>query len=125
MGSGLIDGAAGGGSDTATGLAQGVALEFNPVGGVNNAVQDRVGISGIPNRPVPAAQGDLGGQDDLAAVMAVIDNLHQIPPLRRTQFAHHPVIDQQEIDLGNSPHQSAGSGAKPRFGRIKMTLVSE
>jgi hypothetical protein len=31
VGSGLIDGAAGGGSDTATGLAQGVALEFNPV----------------------------------------------------------------------------------------------
>ena len=60
MGSGLIDGAAGGGSDTATGLAQGVALEFNPVSGVNNAVQDRVGISGIADRPVPAAQGDLG-----------------------------------------------------------------
>ena len=49
MGSGLIDGAAGGSSDTATGLAQGVALEFNPVSGVNNAVQDRIGISGIPN----------------------------------------------------------------------------
>jgi hypothetical protein len=33
----------------------------------------------------------LGGQDDRA--MAVIDNLHQIPALGRSQFAHHPVVD--------------------------------
>ena len=71
----------------ANGLAQGVALEFNPIGGVNNAVEDRVGISGIPDRPVPAAQGDLGGQDDRSAIMAVIDNLYQIPPLDR----HRPM----------------------------------
>jgi hypothetical protein len=80
-----------GGGATASGFAQGVALEFNPVGGVNNAVQDRFGISGIPDRPVPAGQGDLGGQDDRA--MAVIDNLHQISALRRGHFAHHPVVD--------------------------------
>ena len=49
MGSGLINGAAGGGGATASGFAQRVALEFNPIGGVNNAVQDRVGIRGIPN----------------------------------------------------------------------------
>ncbi len=49
----MIDGAAGGGGSAASGFAQGVALEFNPVGGVNNAVQDRFGISGIPDRPMP------------------------------------------------------------------------
>ena len=38
----MIEVAAGGGSDTASGFAQGVALEFNPIGGVNNAVQDRL-----------------------------------------------------------------------------------
>jgi hypothetical protein len=41
--------------------------------------------------------------------MAVIDNLHQIPPLGCGQFAHHPVIEDQEIDPGTPPHQSAGS----------------
>ena len=93
MGSGLIDGAAGKGGATTSGFSQGVALEFNPISGVNDAVQYRFGISGIPDRAVPAAQGDLGGQDDRAAVMAVIDNLHQIPALGRAQFAHHPVVD--------------------------------
>ena len=66
----MIDGAAGGGG-AASGFAQGVALEFNPVSGVNDAVQDRVGICGIPDRPVPAGQGDLGGQDDRSAVNAI------------------------------------------------------
>ena len=73
--------AAGGGGATASGLAQGVALEFNPVCGVNDAVQDRFGISGIPDRAMPVGQRDLGGQDDRSAVMAIIDNLHQIPAL--------------------------------------------
>jgi hypothetical protein len=49
MGSGLIDGAGGRGGDTASGFSQEVALEFNPAGGVNYAVQDRLGISGIPD----------------------------------------------------------------------------
>jgi hypothetical protein len=46
--------------------------------------------------------------------MAVIDNLHQIPPLGCGQFAHHPVIEDQEIDPGKPPHQSACCSAETR-----------
>jgi hypothetical protein len=49
VGSGLIDGAAGRGGATTGGFSQGVALEFNPIGDVNDAVQYRLGISGIPD----------------------------------------------------------------------------
>ena len=43
----MIDGAAGRGGATTGGFSQGVALEFNPIGDVNNAVQYRFGISGV------------------------------------------------------------------------------
>jgi hypothetical protein len=63
---------------------------------VNQAVQDRVAIRGIADLLVPSIRRYLRRQQCRAALMTVVDDLHQIAPLIGRQLGHQPVVQDQE-----------------------------
>ena len=73
-----------------------LAAQLDAVGVVNDAVQQGVGVSGIPDLVEPTGHRDLGDQDRRRPVMAVIDHLHQVTPLIGRQARHHPLVDDQQ-----------------------------
>ena len=62
-------------------LAHGWAIEREPVGIVDNAIQDRIAESGLADNLMPGCHGELAGDEDGAAAMAILDDLHEIAPL--------------------------------------------
>ena len=73
-----------------------LALELQAIRVVNKPVQDRVGVCRIPNLKVPAILRDLRRHDGRAAVVAIVDDLHQITALIGGQLDHGPVIQDQQ-----------------------------
>ena len=56
----------------------GTALEGDPVGVVEDPVEDGVPEGGVANDIVPVLDGELGGEDGSAAGVAVVEDLEQI-----------------------------------------------
>jgi len=66
---------------TARRAARGFPLQLEPVGVVDEAVEDGVAEGGIRNPIVPGRYRDLAGDDGGGTPMAVIDDLQQVAPL--------------------------------------------
>jgi len=62
----------------AAGASQAVAGEINPVGVVDDAIENGVGIGGIADQLVPFVDGNLAGDDRRAAAVAFFENLEEI-----------------------------------------------
>src|SRR5208337_1536737 len=88
-------------------LAQRFALERQADGVVDEAVEDGVGVGGIANGGVPAVHRKLAGQNDGTAVVAVVDDLHEVSALGRGQVDHRPIVQNQDADSGHLAHQPA------------------
>src|SRR5208282_1454799 len=58
-----------------------LALELEAIRLVDEAIQDGVGVRGIPNLNMPAVLRDLRRHDGRAAVVAIVDDLHQVAAL--------------------------------------------
>jgi hypothetical protein len=56
-------------------------LQFEAIGVVDDAVQDGVTESGLANDLMPGSKGELAGDQQRAASMTILDDLHQIAPL--------------------------------------------
>ena len=69
------------GSSGGTLLAQALVLQFEAVGAVDEAVEDGVGQCGVAHGLVPAFDRHLAGDDQGAAIVAVVDDLQQVAPL--------------------------------------------
>ena len=55
---------------------------------MDDAVEDRVGVGWIADGGVPALHRELAGQDDGAAIVPVVDDLHEVPALGGGQVDH-------------------------------------
>lgn len=82
----------------ATPLAQAAALEFDPMGTVDDAIDDSVPYRQIADHVVPAVQGHLAGNKQRALVIAVIDDLQQVPALLGVQRFRPPIVDDEQAD---------------------------
>ena len=88
-------------------FAHGLSAHFDAVGIVHQAVEDAVGDGGIADLLVPARDRQLGGEDGGASLVAVLADLPDFASLRFTQWRHRPVIDDQNIDAGQSCQEVA------------------
>jgi hypothetical protein len=89
---------------------QGRAFELDTVSAMENAVEDRVGKGGIADDLMPAANRNLAGDQQRAAIVAVVDDLEQIAALLGIERLRPPVVDDQEpdtFDRGQEPRQAA------------------
>ncbi|MGY4408427.1 hypothetical protein ACVWW4_000163 [Bradyrhizobium sp. LB7.1] len=77
---------------------QTVALEFDAVGIVNDAIQNRIAEGGIGNDIVPLRHGHLTRDQQRSLVVAIVDDLEQITALLGGERFGSPVIKNEEID---------------------------
>jgi hypothetical protein len=66
-----------------------MAGEINPVGVVDDAIEDGIGIAGIADQFVPFVDGNLAGDDRRSAV--VPENSIRWDSRGETESAHHPM----------------------------------
>src|SRR3954447_2435255 len=74
-------------------FAQRVPAQLDPVGVVNNAVQDRVAQGRISDDGVPVGHWDLTGDQQRLPAVAFLDDLQQVAALVRTERFRPPIID--------------------------------
>jgi len=60
---------------------------------MNDAIEDRIGQSGIAHELVPSVDGKLAGDDQRAAIVAVFDNLQQVAALLGGEWLGSPIIE--------------------------------
>jgi hypothetical protein len=81
-------------------LAHRLAFEGKPVAVVDQPVEDRICDGRILKVSVPLLEGQLAGDQRRLAVVAIIEDLHQIPTDRIGQWRETEVVDDDEIGLG-------------------------
>src|SRR4051795_848159 len=86
-------------------LAQAVAAELQAMGIVNDAVEDRVGQSGISDQGMPAVHRDLAGDQGGAAAVAVFDDFEHVVALLGAERFEAPVVKDQQLDAAEGAHQ--------------------
>ena len=85
---------------------------------MDDAIEDGVGQCGIADDLVPAFDRDLAGDDERAAIVAVVDDLQQIAALLGGQRLGSPVVEDQQVDARELAHQAsiAAIAARQRQG---------
>ena len=91
-------------------LAPRLAFESQPVGIVNQAIQDGVCDGRIGEAGVPLGDGHLGGHQGRGSAVAIIQDFEQVLRLGTGQRISEPVIEDQELDTGEGV-QELGIGA--------------
>jgi hypothetical protein len=85
------------------------AFQLDPMGAVNDAVEDRVAERGVGDHLVPFADRHLAGDQQRSAVIAVVDDLEQIAAMLGIERLRAPIIDDQQPDAferGQQPRQA-------------------
>ena len=72
------------------GAAHGMAVEFEAIGIVDQAVEDGVGKRGFVDDVVPRRDRELAGDQDRASPMAVFDDFHEVATLTGGQAFRPP-----------------------------------
>ena len=93
------------GSSSGALFAQALAAQLNPVGVVNDPIEDGVGQRWVAHDLVPAIHRKLTGDDQRAGVVAIFDDLEQVALLLRRQRLWPPIVQDQQIDAAQMPHQ--------------------
>lgn len=75
------------------------------MGAVNDAVEDGIAEGWVADDFVPAADGNLAGDQQGALAVAIIDDLEQVAALFGGQGLRPPIIDDQQAGAFEGGHQ--------------------
>ena len=81
------------------------------MGGVNEPVADRVGERGLTDHVVPGLDGELTGDEGRRAFGAILEDLEQIVALGRGERRQAPVVDHEQLGLGQPGEQARSAKA--------------
>ena len=89
---------------------------------MDDAVENRVGECGIAEVFVPAAEGQLAGNDRGSVAVSVVEDLEEVLTLRVLEPDDAPIIEDEDVDpreagqydRGTSPWASVNSGKRRR-----------
>jgi hypothetical protein len=77
------------------GALHALAVEIDPVGVMDQAVEDGVGVA---DQRVPLIDGELAGDDSGAAAVAVLEDLQDVVAGRGVKRFKAPVVEDETID---------------------------
>ena len=86
-------------------LAQALAGELEPVGVVDDAIEDGVGERRHADHVVPAIDRNLAGDDEGAGVVAVLDDFEQIARLIGGQRLRSPIVEDEQFGARDRAQQ--------------------
>lgn len=67
---------------------------------MEDAVTDGIGDTRLADGRVPRGGWELAGDERRAPFAAILDHLQQIPPLRLRERREQPIVDGDQIELG-------------------------
>jgi hypothetical protein len=74
-----------------------VAGEIDPVGVVDDAIENGVGIGGIADQLMPFVDGNLAGDDGRSAAVAFFENLEEIVTSGGIEGLETPVVEDEQL----------------------------
>ncbi len=92
------------------GPSHGASLQFDTVRIVEETITDRIGLVRVTDNSVPVRYRELAGNQDGGAFAAFLDDFDQISTFGVAQRGQEPVVDGEQIGLGQSS-QNSGVGA--------------
>ena len=103
-----------------------LAGEFDAIGVVDEAIEDRVGDGGIADDFIPVIDRNLTGDDGRAPLVAVFDDLEEVAALIVIELLRSPVVENEQVGSrqglqrpGVSPIASCQSeGGKESWGAM-------
>lgn len=81
-------------------LAHGIALQFDAIGVVEEAIENRVSHRGIIDELMPGIQGVLTGEEGRPGALSVIKDFEEEPVLIGLEGRQAPVVDEEQVDFG-------------------------
>lgn len=87
-------------------LAHGLALEFEAVCVMDQAIQNGVGEGWIADDLMPLIEGQLACDQGGGIAVAILEYLQQVVPLLGGECPGSPVVEDEEVDAGESPEQA-------------------
>ena len=99
-------------------LPYGIPAHLNPVGIVNEAVEDTVCDWWITDLFVPPCHGHLRGQDHAPSLITLFTDLPEIPAFRFGEGRHCPVIYYQQINTADAGKEMAETSIGARKGEL-------
>src|SRR5260370_367625 len=84
-------------------LPEALSFEFDAVGVVDEAIEDRVGDGGVSDDFVPAIDGQLAGDDDRTGFVSILDDFEQITALVGVEGFWSPVVQDQQVKSCDRP----------------------
>jgi hypothetical protein len=110
-------------------FAHAVSLEFEPVGIVDEAIEDGIGDGGIGADLVPVVDRHLAGDDGRFALMAVIDDLEEVAALLAGKRGEAPVVEDEQLyprqrleEPGITP---VALGERKSFEQPRKTMIED
>ena len=85
---------------------------------MNQAVADRVGDARFPDGGMPGRGRQLAGDQRRGAFAAVFEDLEEIAPLAIRERREQPVVDGQQIELGELREELAVGAVAAADGEI-------
>ena len=83
-------------------FAHGFAFDVEPVGVVDESVEDGVGESSVANGFVPEIDGQLGRDQGGLRVVAIVEDLEQIAAMRILEGCAQPVVEHDQVHVVES-----------------------
>ena len=84
----------------------GPALQVEPMGVVDEAIEDGIGQGRVADDIVPLLDRQLAGDDGGAAPVAVLLDLQQFAPLDGRQWFRPPGVQDQQLGLGHRAQEA-------------------
>ena len=100
--------------DGRSGAPQAFTFEFDAVGVVKEAVEDRIGIGGIAYGVVPRGRGKLAGDDSRLAAVPIFQDLQEVVPGLGIQGLKAPIIQNEQFDAGEAFEPAGNAAVAPR-----------
>src|SRR5258708_10607287 len=101
-----------------TGSSQAFPVEVNPVGVMDQAVEDSVGVGGVADQWVPLIDGDLAGDDGGAVAVAVLEDLQEVVAGPGGERLEAPVVEGEEVGATERAQETGGAAAAPRPSQV-------
>src|SRR5712691_7919089 len=86
--------------------AQAVAGEVDPVGVVDEAVENGVGVGGIADQRMPLVDRQLAGDEGGAAAVSVLEDLQEVVAGTGVERGEAPIVEDEQIDAAERARQA-------------------
>src|ERR1700676_2921697 len=110
-------------------FSQAFASELDPIGVVDEAVEDGVGDGGAADHLMPSGDRHLAGEEDRSDLHAVLDDFEEIARLLGAERFRPPIVEDEELGLAERAHElgvaAVAAGERQRGEEARDAMIED